>query len=148
MTKLHQDFLADFYQEEFDNQESAVKSTQKRYTVPRRRIHAYLASLDPSLGNPSYNQEVSRTLQQAFSGFVHGASSAIMDMYGGSPPRFHVRGMLGTWRMPEFEHDIWNYFERVFPAFAAVGIAFGDRELVQRILSQQQKFRVQSARNE
>ena len=139
-TKLHEEFLTDFYQEEFQNPEKPVQSMQKRHAVARRRIHAYLASIDPNVGNPSDNQAVARTLHQAFSGFVHAASSQIMDMYGGTPPRFHVRGMLGTPRMREFEHDIWNYFERIFAAFAFVAIAFQDQELTERILAEQQDF--------
>src|SRR5215813_12844946 len=111
-------------------------------------FHRKVASIDPNIANPSHNQRVIRTLQQAFSGFVHAASSQIMDMYGGDPPQFHVRGMLGTWRMPEFEYDIWNYFERAFAAFAFVAMAFGDQELANRILSQQQTFHIQTGRND
>jgi hypothetical protein len=50
--------------------------------------------------------------------------------------------------MREFEHDIWNYFERVFAAFASVSIAFGDRQLTEQILSQQRDFHVRSGREE
>jgi len=148
LTKAHEEFLTDFYQEEFDNPKNVLQSTQKRRPVPRRKIQAYLASIDPNIANPSHNQRVIRTLQQAFSGFVHAASSQIMDMYGGDPPQFHVSGMLGTWRMPEFEYDIWNYFERAFAAFAFVAMAFGDQELANRILSQQQTFHIQTGRND
>jgi hypothetical protein len=97
-TETHKTFLAAFYQGEFDNPQSAVSSTQKRATVPRKKIQAYLARAEGISGSPSDNQEVARTLSKAFSGFVHGASPQIMDMYIGNPPHFHVHGMLGTFR--------------------------------------------------
>lgn len=147
-TETHKSFLAAFYEEEFDNAESAVDSTQKRATVPRRKIQAYLARVEGIIGNPSDNQEVSRTLSKAFSGFVHGASPQIMDMFIGNPPHFHVHGMLGTFRMREYEHDIWNYFDRGIATFAVAAGAFRDPELLGYLASQKRNFEVQSGRED
>ena len=47
-------------------------------------------------------------------------------MYGGNPPHFHVRGMLGTPRMVEYERDIWNYFERGMADFVIAAGILGD----------------------
>ncbi len=148
ITEPHKSFLAGFYQEEFDNPASPIDSTQKRPMVPRRKIQAYLARVEGIIGNPSYNQEVARTLSKAFSGFVHAASPQIMEMFGGNPPHFHVRGMLGTPRIREYEHDIWNYFDRGMATFAVAAGAFGDRELFQRIFSQKRNFEVRSGRDD
>jgi len=144
--KLFESYLTDFYQEEFDNPESPLDSTQKRSPVPRRKIQAYLARADPTIGNPSHNQEVARTLHQAFSGFVHAASVQILDMYGGNPPHFHVHGMLGTPRMAEYERDIWNYFERGMADFVIAAGILGDLELQRRLLSQKEQFDAESER--
>jgi hypothetical protein len=147
-TERHKSFLAGFYQEEFDNTESAFDSTQKRPTLSRDKIRAYLARVEGMTGNPSDNQEQSRTLSKAFSGFVHGASPQIMDMYIGNPPHFHVRGMLGTFRMAEYEFDIWNYFYRGIMAFGFAAKAFGDEELFQKTLIQKRNFEIQTGRGE
>lgn len=147
-TNLHKSFLEAFYEEEFDNPENPVASTQKRPMVPRRKIQAYLARIEGIVGNPSFNQEVTRTLSKAYSGFVHGASPQIMDMYGGNPPHFHVRGMLGTPRMRECEHDIWNYFDRGIGTFVIAACVFNDRELVAHLSSQKRNFEVQSGRDD
>ena len=147
-TETHKSFLAAFYEEEFDNPRSAIASTQKRGPVPRRKIQAYLARVEGSIGNPSDNQEQSRTLSKAYSGFVHGASPQIMDLYVGDPPHFHVRGMLGTPRIAEYEFDIWNYFYRGIMAFAFAAKAFGDEELFQELLIQKRNFESQSGRGE
>jgi hypothetical protein len=147
LTDLHQSFLAAFYEEEFDNPESAIDSTQKRPMVSRQKIRAYLARVEGSGDHPSGNVDVSRTISKAYSGFVHAASPQIMDMYGGSPPRFHVRGMLGMPRMREYEEDVWNYFYRGIIEFGFSAKAFGDEELFQSILAQKRHFEQQSGRS-
>ncbi len=143
---LHKTYLKDFYQEDFADPNNPLRTIQKRSPVPRRKIQAYLARADPRIGNPSLNQDVFRTIHQAFSGFVHAASVHILEIYGGNPPRFHVRGMLGTPRMPEYERDIWNYFERGMADFVIAAGVLGDRELVQKLLSQKATFDAESAR--
>ena len=37
-TDLRQEYLVAFYEEEFDNPDSAIKSTQKQPMVPRQKI--------------------------------------------------------------------------------------------------------------
>jgi hypothetical protein len=110
LTELHQRYLDAFYEEELDKPEDPVASTQKRPMIPRKKIRAYLARLEGSNIDPSRGIELSKTITKTYSGFIHGASPHIMDMYGGNPPRFHVTGMLGTPRIDEHADDIWNYF--------------------------------------
>lgn len=142
-TRSHKLFLDAFYEEEFDNPESALDSTQKRPMLSRQKIQAYIAEsgAKASIGNRSLNQEVTRTIFKAFSGFVHGASPQIMDMYGGNPGHFHVHGMLGTPRMKEFERDIWNYFERGLATFCIAAGTFGDQDLPRWLLAQKKAIR-------
>jgi hypothetical protein len=54
--------------------------------------------------------------------------------------------MLGTPRMPEYERDIWNYFERGMADFVLAAGVLGDRELVKRLLSQKETIDAESAR--
>ncbi len=124
---LHKKYLSAFYEEEFDA-ESALRSTQKRRMVPRKKIHAHNArffaknpayKIDPSTGS-----EVLRTLQKTYSGYVHAASPQIMDMYGGLPPRFHMSGMLGTRLHETHRHDLANYFRRGLFAVAVCALTF------------------------
>jgi hypothetical protein len=144
LTDLHQYYLAAFYEEEFDNPESAIDSTQKRPMVSRQKIRAYLSRVKGGGDDPSTHVKVFRTISKAYSGFVHAASPQIMDKFEGSPPCFRVRGMLGTSRMQECEEDIWNYFYRGIIAFGFPAKAFGDEELFQRILAQKRNFEQQS----
>lgn len=110
-TDLHHRYLTAFYQEEFDA-DTALTSTQRRKTPYRKEIHAYLADVENKFGAPATISEVGRTLSKAYSGYVHGASPHIMEMYGGSPPRFRMRGMRDSEFGRDHADDIWNYFYR------------------------------------
>ena len=147
MTELHRQYLDAFYEEELDD-EDPLKATQRRPMVSRKRIRAYLSRIEGPELDPSRRIEVSRTLSKAYSGFVHGASPQIMEMYGGSPARFHVTGMLGTPREDEYRHDLWNYFYRGILAFGFAAMAFGDRALLERILGYRDEFEKQSGRHD
>jgi len=128
-TPRHQDYLDHFYEEEFDA-ETAAASAQKRPMIPRDKIRAYIARMDR---NPSSAIEVSRTINKAYSGYIHAASPHIMDMYGGNPPHFHTRGMAGTRQQRAHRKDLWNYFYRCLLAFVFSAAAFGDKELFEQL---------------
>ena len=145
-TPLHDEYLEAFYEEEFDA-DSALASTQKRAMIPRKKIRAYLAQSECAALDPSSGVEVSRTISKAYSGYVHAASPHIMDMYGGIPLRFHVRGMKGSPRQLEHREDLWNYFYRSVAAFAFVAKAFGDDALFDRIREFCVEFEAQAGKN-
>jgi len=127
----HQRYLDAFYEEEFDVPENPTASSQRRPSIPRKKIHSYIAMKDAESGvsNPSRGAELMRTLSKAYSGFVHGASPQIMNMYGGVPPRFHISGMLGTPHEIEHRNDLWNYFYRGLLSFNEVALVFKDLKL-------------------
>ena len=141
VTELHRKYLAAFYEEEFDNPDSAMESTQKRPTVSRQKIRAYLARLFGDSGsNGSLSVEAMRTVSKVHSGFVHGASPHIMDMYGGDPPRWHVRGMLGTIRADEHREVFSHVFYRSIGSFFFAAKAFNDKALVDNFLVHMRRF--------
>ena len=125
ITELHKRFLAAFWEEEIDESGTMIDSEQKRIMIPRKKIQAYIANIENVNLDPSTRKEVARTINKAYSGFVHGASPQIMDMYGGNPPHFYTKGMLGTPRMKEHTDDLWNYVYRSFISHIAVGKALG-----------------------
>jgi hypothetical protein len=127
-TQLHKTYLDAFFQEEFDPSDT-VASSGERATVPRKKIRAYIDRVTSGPKGSSKYLDASRTVSKTYSGYVHAASPQIMDMYGGSPPRFHVRGMHGTDRQLEHSADLWNYLYRGILAFGFAAKAFGDEEL-------------------
>jgi len=139
-TPLHKEYLDAFYEEEF-NAETAMASKQKRPMIPRKKIRAYITRMDR---NPSRAIEASRTINKTYSGYVHAASPHIMDMYGGSPPHFHTRGMAGTRLQQDHRDDLWNYFYRSLLAFVFSAAAFGDKELFDQLNDFSHEFARQS----
>jgi hypothetical protein len=101
-----------FFQEEFENPDNPLASPQDRETVPRRKINAAFGKIVSDELNPHDAQNVLATIHKTFSGYVHGAYPHIMEMYGGMPPRFHMDGMLGTPRVPEWERQLVTYVYR------------------------------------
>ena len=70
-----------------------------------------------------------------------------MDIYGGSPPHFHVTGMLGTQRHAEHRQDLWNYFYRSILSFGLAAKAFGDHELSDQIHTFTVRFEEAAGKN-
>lgn len=122
-TRDHDRFIEYFYAEQFD-QNGAVQTSPQ---VPRRKIQAYLARLEGIELNPSDAQSVRRSVTKTFSGFVHGASPHIMELYGGQPPRFHISGMRGTPRFDEYLESLQQYFFRGVQVFETVALALRAR---------------------
>lgn len=133
MTELHQRYLASFYQEEFDKPDNPFLSEQKRPTIPRQKIQAAITREEGNPVNPSDAQRLHRMLGQAYSGYVHGASIHILEMYGGDPPRYHLCGMCGTPRIEELTSIYWDYLYRGITVTEIVAASFGEVELALRL---------------
>lgn len=148
ITDLHKKYLSVFYQEEFDIPDNPFLSTQNRRSIQRKNIHAAISRIPDQALNPSDAQELHRTLSRGYSGFVHAASTHVMDMYGGNPPRFHVSGMLGTPRIPEFMRNTWDYFYRGLLSIMMVVLSFRQDELLKQLYSFRAYVEAQSQRTE
>ena len=138
-TPLHKEFLDAFYAEEFDA-DTALASTQKRPTVSRAKIQAYIVRKEGPDLDPSTGLEIARTITKTYSGYVHAASPQIMDMYVGDPPRFHVEGLLSSHRHSEYRQDLWNYFYRSILSFGVAAEAFDYQALSAEIETLAVKF--------
>jgi len=139
-TPSHEKYLEYFFQEEFDPSEESVSSTD-RGMVPRKKIRAYLDRCVNGTKGCSKHLDTSRTVSKAYSGYVHAASPQIMDMYGGVPHGFFMRGMHGTMRQAEHRSDFWNYMYRGIMACCLSAKAFGDDELFVSIREFEASFR-------
>jgi hypothetical protein len=133
MGVLHKKYLEEFFQEEFDNPESPFASTQQRARVPRRRILAAIAAMEETPVNPSDSQELHRTINNAMSGYVHGSSVHILDMYGGNPPKYHLHGMINTTRQSPALDYLWTYIYRSFLSFMIAAIKYNKTDLIKEL---------------
>lgn len=144
ITDLHREYLAAFYQEEFDDPESAIRSTQKRPMIPRKKIRAFV-SKDRGAGyNQSLRIEVGRTISKVYSGYVHGASPHLMELYFGNPPRFQLSGGTGSPFYEDHLDDLLNYYYRSILSFAFAAKAFGEDALFEEVRDYSREFAVAS----
>jgi hypothetical protein len=148
LTELHQEYLKCFYQEEFGVPDNPFLSEQNRPTIPRKKIQAAIANIPESELNPSDAQELYRTLSKAYSGYVHGASVHIMDIYAGNPPKYHLSGMHDASRIATFVEDLWNYFYRGLLSVMLVALSFGEQKLLQDLYAFRNYFEKKSGETE
>lgn len=139
-TPLHDRYLAAFWAEEFRDPEAVIESHQSREMVPRQKIRAYLAQIGGGEFSASRSVDVTKVLSKVYSGFVHGAAPHILESYGGSPPHFHLRGMLGTPRIREYTCDLWNYMYRGFVSHIFVAKVFGSGSHVDELTKEKERF--------
>lgn len=83
---------------------------------------------------------VTNLIGKAFSGYIHGAGSHIMELYGGEPAHFHVEGMVGTPLWMDQVQNQENYFHRSINSFGLAALAFGRNELYETIRAFRQHF--------
>ncbi len=146
MTELHGEYLAAFYEEEFDDPESAIRSAQKRPMIPRKKIRAFV-SKDRGAGyDQSSTIEVTRTISKLYSGFVHGASPQLMEQYFGNPPRFQLSGGTNSPFYKDHVEDLLNYYYRSIISFAYAAKAFGEERLFKRVFEYSKEFAAASGR--
>lgn len=129
-------FIEEFYREEFSGSD-LVQSHQERDRVPRKKVRAGVSRiLDVRIDGWDQDTELKTVgaLAGAFSGFVHGAYVHLMEMFGGNPPRFHTRGMLGTPRMQECLGNHVNYVYRALLAVELVGHRTNREDVVYKAL--------------
>ena len=124
LPERHRKFLDAFYGEEIVGGKSSGKPDVRKAEVPRQKIRAYIAENSGKGINQNLMIETGKTLHKAYSGYVHGASHTIMEIYGGNPARFHVRGMGGSITQISFRSSMFNYYFRAFMTFYMSLVAF------------------------
>ncbi|KQV81323.1 hypothetical protein ASC90_03085 [Rhizobium sp. Root1220] len=117
----HDEFLAEFFQEEFDHHD-VLKSTQKRHRVSRRKIRSYIVRAYDE-GDASTHHDVLRVIDNTFSGFVHGAAGHIMDAYNGES--FVVPASRSHSPLRDFHDQFPTYLHRAMMDFALAAKALG-----------------------
>jgi hypothetical protein len=122
-------FVEEFFQEEFSADERGELESVPRHRVPRDKVRAAIARIEGLGINPHDAGRVFRTLGKAFSGYVHAAYVHIMELYGGPAlgrAKFHVRGMLGTPRIAEWQANLSHNAYRFAIALEVVAKRSGD----------------------
>ena len=117
-------------------------------TASLRKVYAGLAR------TPGVNEEPARvrdnqvTLMRALSGFVHGAYIHIMELYGGTPARFHTSGMRATPRQDEMIDMLSNYVYRTISCVELVAARSGAAGPYEAVKSLRTSFREEMSRRD
>jgi len=122
-------FIEDFFKEEFNNSNNPILNETRRETVPKRKIWASVARQMGPYVNPSDSQKMFQVTNDALSGYVHGAYPHIMEMYGGSPPKFHLKGMHATPRIRMCIDQMQIYTQRAITVFEGLSKSLGSKEI-------------------
>jgi hypothetical protein len=122
-------FLEDFFKEEFQNPNNPLLNETRRETVPKKKIWASMARQMGPYVNPSDLQKMFQVTNDALSGYVHGAYPHIMELYGGTPPKFYLAGTRATPRIRELIHQIQIYTQRAITTFEGLAKSLGSKEL-------------------
>lgn len=147
ITDLHKRYLAAFYEEEFDKPEDPIASTQKRQMIPRNKIIAYISRAEEGASNPSRTVDVTKTINKTYSGYIHAASTQVMDLYGGIQPKFNVTGMLNTPHEITYSNDLWNYFYRGLMSFEMAAYVFQENSLADDVRAFRKKIEINAGKN-
>ena len=132
-TKIHKKYLDNFYQEKLYIPESAIKSSQKRSMIRRKEIRAFFSKFCSVGFSQSKMIENSKSIFKTYSGYLHGASPQIMELFFGNPPRFHLQGAQQSPFYEDHAKDIKNYFLRGIISFSFASSAFKDFVLNEKI---------------
>lgn len=124
LTPEHEQYLTAFYEDQMPEGWAAGTPVKGPNTPPRKAVRRVLRQRGFPDGAPM--EQVSK----AYSGYIHAASQNVMAMCGGDPPRFSVRGMLGTHAENDHANDSWNYVYRGLASFVAAAMAFNDEPLL------------------
>jgi len=92
--------------------------------------------------------EVMTTLSKTYSGYVHGASPHLMELYYGNPPKFNLFGTKDSPLFKDHESDLINYFYRGILAFAFSSKAFGNETLFKKLHDYSKTFATASGQQD
>ncbi len=119
----HEQFLAEFFQEEFDDP-NPVKASQKRNRVSRRDVRAYNARAYNHGDAVSDVVAVNETIDNAFSGFIHGAAIHVLDVFDGA--RFRVPAASDDEPVEAVRDQLQQYLHRSMMSTAVAAKALKD----------------------
>lgn len=127
-----------YIEEYFADYKRGDPSDYKKAQVPQRIIHEAIAAdfealqkhLDPENAKGTDSASMMSNVYRNSSSYVHAKYPEVMDMYGGTPGRFHVRGMAFTPKDAENLEVLETYFTTVSNAIRLIVVKLDLKNLV------------------
>ncbi len=92
-TKLQDEVLTEFYQEEFGDAMDPIGTSQPRKRPDRQKIRA---AIHQDIEDPSTAGQITKAINRIFSGYVHGAYVHVMELHSNTPGRYILHGGQGA----------------------------------------------------
>ena len=135
--ELHDRFLRAFWWKPIND---LGEPTGHASNVPRKKITAYVVRTVSKGTNyvESEGIRIGRFLYGFDSGYVHGSSEQIMDLYypdksSSGTYAFQTNGLEGSGRAEDYKKNFWNYIYRSVLAYVQVAMAFGLRHQAKQL---------------
>lgn len=131
-------FIEQFFAEEaFSVDEMIAIDVRRPRRVGRRSVQASEARVlgEFSDSGPDRVRRIARTVDAAYSGYVHGSYATTMELYvGGDNEGFRLKGTLGSPHIKTFLGELARYVHRALNIFASIAHGLGLGELAERLL--------------
>jgi hypothetical protein len=134
LSGAQQKVFADFFLEQFVEQEASLPAAVTRDRVPRRKVRAAIAGVPESPVNPHDHGHILGTIDSVYSGYVHGAYPQIMELCGGLRPGFMMAGMNGTSRIEVWQGQLLMYAYRAVLGTIVVAKRLEEEDLAEHLI--------------
>lgn len=123
-TQHQRQFIEHYFEDGGETAEEMLAYQQKSFSVERKKIRAHVArKLQDE--NPSRVVDLTRTVDDAFSGAVHGSYRSTVEIYNPELARFSTIGMRGTILMPGYRMGLAQYVHRSLNVIGVLAVNMG-----------------------
>jgi len=141
VTAAQRAFLDQYFVDDKRTTEEMLESRKKiNYNELRQKVQASEARVIGA-DNPDRMKKIVRTIDDSFSGVVHGSYSSVMEMYGGGTldtAHFHTEGIPA--RFSEYRHFLGLQVHLALSLFCKVAHNLGHDELAHHLREMRRKF--------
>jgi len=129
--------VEEYFSDETRPVENLLADTKKPPSMPRRKVYGAIGrSLAPH--DPHRYRQISRVLEDVYSGYVHGNYPHTMELYNGRAQQFETSGVPA--RIDEWLTSIALVVHPTLNNFAMLALDLGLSQLDARLISQRQKL--------
>jgi len=125
--------MAAFFKDDYRTVNELMKETSKAPTIPRKKIYAAIARLFGG-SNPFRYRQISKVLEDAYSGYIHGNYRHVMELYEGHSGQFQTAGVMS--KVPEWLRYLALSVHPALDEFSTVASAFGMPKLEEALIEQ------------
>jgi hypothetical protein len=138
VTVSQREFLDLYFVDDKRSSEEMLENRKKvNHNERRQKVQASEARVFGG-ENPYRVKQIAQTIDDAFSGVVHGNYTSVMEMYGGGAAYFHTQGIPA--RFSEYRRFLGLQIHHALDMFFKVAYNLGHRQLAEHIIETRRQF--------